>query len=36
MPYGPSSILGEVLRDQRAAAVVRTYMPGLDDDPVRV
>ncbi|MET9761730.1 DUF5605 domain-containing protein [Streptomyces sp. NPDC006372] len=36
MPYGPSSVLGEVLRDQRAAALVRRYMPGLDDDPVRV
>ncbi|MFJ6693152.1 DUF5605 domain-containing protein [Streptomyces sp. NPDC091294] len=36
MPYGPSSVVGEVLRDQRAAAVVRRYMPGVDDDPVRV
>lgn len=31
MPYGPSSVVGEVLRDQRAAVVVR-----MDDDPVRV
>lgn len=36
MPYGPSSILGEVLRDKQAEAVVRKYLPGLDEDPVRV
>ncbi|MEU8147671.1 DUF5605 domain-containing protein [Nonomuraea sp. NPDC048901] len=32
MPYGPSSILGDVLRDERAADVVRKHLPGLQHD----
>jgi hypothetical protein len=31
MPYGPSSILGQVLQNEQAAAVVRKHMPGIDD-----
>jgi hypothetical protein len=35
MIYDPSSVLGEVLHAQQAAAAVRTYLPGLDEDPGR-
>ncbi|MEU1515242.1 DUF5605 domain-containing protein [Streptomyces sp. NPDC005811] len=33
MAYGPSSVLGEVLRDEQAEAVVRRHLPALDDEP---
>ncbi|MEU6904223.1 DUF5605 domain-containing protein [Streptomyces coeruleorubidus] len=36
MSYGPSSILGEVLRNERAAAVVHKHLPGLKNAPMRV
>jgi hypothetical protein len=36
MPYGPSSILGEVLRNKQAADVVHKYLPGLPDELTRV
>ena len=36
MPYGPSSILGEVLRNEQAAAVVHKHLPGLENAPMRV
>jgi hypothetical protein len=36
MPYGPSSILREVLRDEQAAVVVRRYLPGIENDLMRV
>jgi len=36
MSYGPSSILGEVLRNPRAAAVVHKHLPGLENAPTRV
>ncbi|MEV6381965.1 DUF5605 domain-containing protein [Streptomyces sp. NPDC051773] len=32
MPYGPESVLGDVLRDKQAEAVVRKYVPRLDDE----
>ncbi|MFF4060787.1 MFS transporter [Streptomyces sp. NPDC001668] len=32
MPYGPSSVLGEVLRNKQAEAVVRKYAPHLDKE----
>jgi hypothetical protein len=33
--YSPASNLGDVLRDERAAAVVRKYLFDLDTDPMR-
>jgi hypothetical protein len=35
MPYGPSSVLGELLHAQQAAAAVRTYLPRPAEDPGR-
>jgi hypothetical protein len=32
MPYGPSSILGEVLRNKHAADIIRKYIPGLEKE----
>ncbi|ELP66836.1 DUF5605 domain-containing protein [Streptomyces turgidiscabies] len=32
MPYGPESVLGDVLRDKQAEAVVRKHVPRLDDE----
>ncbi|MFG2961335.1 DUF5605 domain-containing protein [Streptomyces sp. NPDC048291] len=32
MPYGPGTVLGEILRDEAAEAVVRKYLPRLDDE----
>jgi hypothetical protein len=34
MPYGPQSVLGDILRNPQAASVVRTYMPGLENEPM--
>jgi hypothetical protein len=36
MTYGPSSILGDVLRNKQAADVVHKYLPGLPDELTRV
>ncbi|MFJ3802494.1 DUF5060 domain-containing protein [Streptomyces sp. NPDC090088] len=36
IPYGPESVLGDVLRDQQAEAIVRTYLPHLDDELTHV
>ena len=36
MPYGPSSIVGDVLRSEQAAAIVRRYLPGLQSELMRV
>ena len=35
MPYGPRSVLADVLRNPQAASVVRTYMPGVENEPMR-
>ncbi|MGP2440397.1 DUF5605 domain-containing protein [Streptomyces sp. JW3] len=32
MPYGPASILRDVLRNERAATVIREHLPGIEDD----
>ncbi|MBZ3900215.1 DUF5605 domain-containing protein [Streptomyces griseiscabiei] len=36
MTYGPDSVLGEILRDEQAGAVVRRHLPRLDDEPTLV
>ncbi|MES5823088.1 DUF5605 domain-containing protein [Streptomyces sp. RG80] len=36
MSYGPQSVLRDVLRNPQAAAVVRKYLPGLEEDLTRV
>ena len=36
MAYGPSSILGAILRNKQAADVVHKYLPGLPDELTRV
>ncbi|MFG2941217.1 DUF5605 domain-containing protein [Streptomyces sp. NPDC048282] len=36
MSYGPDSVLRDVLRNEQAAAVVRTHLPGIEKDWTRV
>ncbi|MGD6749719.1 DUF5605 domain-containing protein [Streptomyces sp. BH105] len=36
MPYGPSTVLRDLLSDARAAAVLRSHLPDLENDPGHV
>ncbi|WP_105969102.1 DUF5605 domain-containing protein [Streptomyces geranii] len=36
MPYGPSSLLGEVLRNKQAEAVVRKHLSGIVNAPLEI
>ncbi|GGN17725.1 DUF5605 domain-containing protein [Streptomyces fuscichromogenes] len=36
MPYGPASILGDVLRNKRAEAVVRKHLTGIVNAPLEI